>query len=297
MKNYKHGLVILCFLILYMFTSVRISVLTESQPSYFSDHIGLGTIIPPLDDDTLRLTNANITIITEFADKREFLMPIIFDCNYSVFNPVATTSIATIVFPISHILLHYTKTITTWFNGSEVEFQSCDNDLISELQELSIYHIDLYYFLCFSDVNLSGNSTSSFRIKIDAPKPIWMGRSAFEFSLIHNVQTSRFWNGETTKKVEFIIHGEQPFEHSNYSETTPLRKCSVTNYDNSSSYVWNWENERITEDLVDVTFFIPRDIPFTFLLNWDFGIIIMVMVSSSSVILVIKILRNKKKKC
>ena len=102
------------------------------------------------------------------------------------------------------------------------------------------------------------------------------------------------WKGNIDKIIEFFVYGEQPYNYTDYSSSTPERICEIKNYDDYSSYTWQWENERIVENYVRIDFEIPRDKPFTFLVGSDLVFVMISIVISSFIVFKLGFQRKKK---
>jgi len=293
--NSKKRIVITICLFIILFTINKFTILTDSQLEYFPGYIGMGAIVPPLDNQYLSISNASISVITEVKDERNYTLPITYDCNYSIYNPSSLIN-TKIAIPFSVDLLYSLDVNTTvWFNGTEVETQECDRDLENEIEDL----YDGYYFefLCVDNLEFPSNSSSQIRIMIESAVYVTRGRSSPQLWIFYDVRTSNLWKGNINQTIEYLIYGEQPFEYSNYSTTTPQRICEVAHFNDRSSYVWKWENERIIEESVTVKFRIPRDKPFTLLVESNLVFVMVTIIVSSSFMYVNKYRKNRKEVC
>jgi hypothetical protein len=108
----------------------------------------------------------------------------------------------------------------------------------------------------------SGSNTT-IRIQVSQMESYSESERDKIFTLAYDVATARYWDGNVTERVEFNVYGIPPIEYSNYSTLTPERKCAVTHYSNYISYLWQWDNEYIIEDMVYVKFRFKAGIPFT----------------------------------
>lgn len=267
---------------------------SQSQIEYFPGDLGLAGLIPFHGGENLSLEESNIEMRTEFK-KDDFLMNFTFDCRYSIYNPSDTVNV-TLVLPLSDDLFYHITSNSSVVNGTAVVLERVNSVLENEIEDILEEHIDSYFYYeyaCIKNLELQENSTSVIQILIMSSIYISLGRSSKLLHAFYDFETMSVWNNYSDKSVEFRIDGSQPQLFTNYSDTTPEKKCLVTNYETGSSYLWQWENEQIIEERVYVEWLIPRDKPFTFLVDWDFYSILLLILSSS---LIVFINKNRRKR-
>ncbi len=295
MMNSKHrsrkyvGIVVCLFIII---STVSQSVHITNSQVYFPYFLGIGTIIPPFENNQLSITEASISVIAEVQYEKDYTAPITIDCNFSIYNPGPLLN-TTIFFPYSDDLMSYTPAdLTIWFNNTEVVPKGTHSETYQQLRNL--FDNYYYWFYLMDGLVFPTNTTTQMRIKIETSLFIQLSRYSPQFYISIDVQASNLWMGNINQTIEFICKGEQPFEFSNYSITTPQRKCDVIDFDLGSSYIWTWETAPIIEETVYVTYRVPRDKPFTFLVVNKILVAMITIVVSALVAHKTKLLRKKK---
>lgn len=288
----------LIMLLILLFSKNQLFIHSRSQFEYFPGDIGIASLIPYPGQGGLSLLDSSIIMSAELEDMNDFNMPIVFNCSYIIYNPTTTIN-ASFLLPITYDFhdYHYMdderSTFTAWVNETEVElFYVLDYEFEEELEE-ELGYSPFYISRSLNASEFQSNSVIHIEILGKVTFRTSLGRSANILSILYDLRTLHHWGSYFKQKVEFRVDGLQPSSYSDYSDTTPERKCLVTHYEAGSSYFWNWENEQIVENKTQVQWEIPREKPFTFLVNWDFYSILLLILSSS---LIVFINKNRRKR-
>jgi len=283
--------------ILILFLSLLISTKslvfhTQSQFEFFPDYLGLASIVPFQGQENLSLINSEIVMRAEFDDATEE-MSFHYECNHNISNTDATNN-ATIVVPISVVLYYYVSVAySAYVNNTALVIDVLESEYRTELdQYLGDY---TYEYILLNNTELQGNSVTTLSFHMSFDIDFSKGRSAKILTLFYEVGAINLWENYQNKSVEYVVSGAQPFNYSDYSATTPERKCTVTYFETGTDYFWHWENEEIIEETVYAEWFIPRDKPFTFLVNWDLYSYIALTIFSLFVVFVNRTKRNRRR--
>jgi hypothetical protein len=272
---------------------------TQSQFDYFPNDIGVASLIPYPGQDDLSLLEASVIVRAELEDMNNFNMPISFNCSYKIYNP-ATTVNASFLLPITHDFLEWEymavemAAFTAWINDTQVTLYGWLNEEFPEEIEEELGYSPYYGFHSLNASDFQGGSIINIELLGLVTITTSSGRSTKTLSALYDLRTLHHWGSYSKQEVEFRVDGIQPFSYSNYSDTTPERKCLVTHYESGTSYYWSWENENIIENNTIVQWVIPREKPFTFLVDWDLSSLLFVTVSSLIIILVNRIKIQRK---
>ncbi|MHA1667814.1 MAG: hypothetical protein ACTSUR_04070 [Candidatus Heimdallarchaeaceae archaeon] len=142
---------------------------------------------------------------------------------------------------------------------------------------------------------LEENTTTIVGICLKSLMFIPISREEGYFTVFYDVGTSRLWKGNTSERVEFQVYGYQPFSYSNYSSAKEGEKCQIVDFTHYTSYIWQWENERIYENKVYVKFWYDKDKGFTFELQANFYSIYSSLIITGAFIYIYA--KNKKRMC
>ncbi|MHA2255574.1 MAG: hypothetical protein ACXAAM_05860 [Candidatus Heimdallarchaeaceae archaeon] len=285
-------------LLILLFSKNQLFFQSRSQFEYFPEGLGIASLIPYPGHDGLSLLESSIIMSAELEDMNDFNMPIVFNCSYMIYNPTTTIN-ASFLLPITYDFYNYNNMeeegsiFTVWVNETRVElFYVLDNEFEEEIEE-ELGYSPHYRSRSLNASEFQSDSVIHIEILGEILFSTSLGRIANVLSILYDLRTLHHWGSYFKQKVEFRIDGLQPSSFSNYSDTTPERKCLVTHYETGSSYFWNWENEQIVENKTQVQWEIPREKPFTFLVNWDFYSILLLILSSS---LIVFINKNRRKR-
>ena len=289
MTVFKLKLLSIMLAFTFLFNSTQISLQTQSQYLYLGGGAGIACAIPLSENGNFSLLESNVQMTFKMENKRSSYTPIKFDCNYTFSNNGSSSNVS-LFFPI-YSDLYYGNSVnyTSRVNGTEIDLQRDDRDWGGSIPS------GWFEYLITDEIEMLENSTLIVGFTIESMLLISRGREDYNFEIYYIVDTIHWWKEYNKKTVKFIIDGIQPYEYSNYSANTPQKKCLITNYVNSSSYLWNWENEQIIEERVNVEWLIPRDKPFTFLVGWDFYSMLLIL--SSSLLILVNRIRIRKKRC
>ena len=283
--------------ILILFLSLLISTKslvlhTQSQFEIFPDYLGLASIIPFQGQEDLSLINSEIVMRAEFDDATEE-MSFHYECNHNISNTGATNN-ATIVVPISAVLYYYVSVdYSAYVNNTALEIDVLESEYREELdQYLGDY---TYEYILLNNTILQGNSVTTLSFFMSFDIDFSKGRSAKILTLFYEVGAINLWDNYKTKSIRYLVSGVQPFNYSDYSATTPERKCTVTYFETGTDYYWHWEDEDIIEDLIYVEWLIPRDKPFTFLVHWDLYSYIALAIISLFIVFVKRTKRKRRR--
>ncbi len=265
---------------------------------YYPSYLGISSLVtyPLQEQENLSLIDSNIILSTELNNIRNDTMFCSFNCSYTISN-LGTTANASFVIPISGDLYYYTSTdILARVNGTYVVVDTLERSEYRDELDVAFSYYPYYEYLLLNNTELQGSSNTIIEAFFGFTINIFADRTQRIISIFYDVGSINLWTDYLSKRVEYIATGVQPFSYSNYSDTTPDRKCEVTTYGEKTSYLWNWENEEIIENTIFAEWLVPRGKPFTFLVSWDSYGILMILISSFLLMFVNRI-KKKKEDC
>ncbi len=222
--------------------NVLIEIDATNPSSHFKlNFIGNYTILNPND-------SMNVTIIAPFSLQ-------MFSSDFTTFEQICYEYNQTYLIPgmsglfaaITPEMLGLNTFCTINVNNTVIPYEAfgyCPDKPHPTIRFYAYYPI----ILIFCNITLPKNGTSvleySFNTYIATPSyPPY-----FEIRFIYYVGTSRTWNGNITETVEYRVKGAQP----DYIDR--VENCSISNIKDGNSYLWEWNNERIYEDHVALTY-------------------------------------------
>ncbi len=198
-------------------------------------------------ETSLQMIEASVLMNINESFKEEGDFMIFFDGNYTIYNPEETQKV-TIAAPF-YSYYDIEKTLRIEIEGIEKKFE------ITQLFPNKYEPLSMYgrkYAIC--DANITGYSNTSIRYTFDSEINRFsssvksINTNIYDaIMIIYDVGTAKAWDGVTTESVEFRIYGEQPTYFYNNTDIHDNLKFSVTNFTDSISYVWSWE-ETVIED-------------------------------------------------
>ena len=250
-----------CFIIICSFIFSFITIETKANPLNFNRE-SFGVIVSSNDND-LQMIEANVLMEINETYGNEGDFKIVFDGNYTIFNPNVTTT-TLIGAPFQSEYKDLSDTITAEVDNSPVEF-----DIISSNQHPLSYlryiwrpyfeDISEYFYIerCFviTNVTFPGFSNTSLRYRFSSFVSYDTGDG---IEIAYDVGSARSWNNETTEFVEFRIYGSQPRHYSNRTDDN-YHNFTLSEINGGRSYLWSWEQTIIQDYFVGVNFS-PDDI-------------------------------------
>ncbi|MHA1199879.1 MAG: hypothetical protein ACTSQF_11175 [Candidatus Heimdallarchaeaceae archaeon] len=216
---------------------------------------GTGGLLP-MNDTNLQMIEANILFLVDetFGEKGQFR--IIFDGNYTIYNPNDTieTMIGAPFISVHEIIGDLIKLEV---ENTELEYDIVysydDNFNFTPWEE---YFEDYYSFWSFaiSNITFSGYSNTTIRCSFDI---ISHNLGDNLYNIMYNVGTAAAWNGNITETVTFSINGNQPHDFDCYSfnETHWVNKEPIIREtEDGFEYSWIWNNERIKEKTIEISY-------------------------------------------
>ncbi len=293
-SNGMRAIIISIIFILSFFCNTnQIFIQTQSQYLYPSN-AGIASLVPLLEQENLSLLDSDIILKSELNDIEDDNMECSYNCTYTIHNLGATIN-STLFLPLDNELFDFLSLdYTVLVNGSYRAIEVID--LLDSEYGDSLYDIFEYSylgFLCLNNTELLGNSITIISILLSFNFGVSRDRTDRILTIFYDVGSINVWNDYHNCRIECIATGVQPFYFSNYSDTTPERKCEVTTSGDKTSYLWLWENEEIIENIITVEWLIPRMKPFTFLVKWDISGILLIFLPT---LLLVAAYRFQKKK-
>ncbi len=225
-----------------------------------------GLITP--ENGTYSMPNANVLVEVD-ATHPSSHFDIYFNGNYTIFNPYNSKNV-TILAPFSPGMLGINDT-TYYEILHNYKYPDWIPIEISELNfngKIMVNNSAIPYKIMFGgsiylicNVTLPKNDSLvleySFNTYLVTP-PI-LSSNYYEIDFEYYVGTSRTWNGNITEMVEFRVKGYQPDRV--YSVEKPGndviingKNCTISNINGGKSYLWEWNNVRIYEDYVSLSY-------------------------------------------
>jgi hypothetical protein len=214
----------------------------------------------PYNNTHLQMPEAHVShVITSTSDLKEY--SIFFDANYTIFNPNETTNFL-IGAPFSRYNISSINNFQVLANGTEIDYELFQ----IEFDENTTWfdYLDGFQRNIFvSNLTLTSNSSLILHYSFDY-KLSWIqdGVKIYSAEVWYDVGTARAWSGNITELVEFTVYGKQPYnprclgrdEIGWYEKET-----IITSVENGFNYAWFWENERIKENRIEMSFSLYRE--------------------------------------
>ncbi|MFX1326949.1 MAG: hypothetical protein ACFE91_02235 [Promethearchaeota archaeon] len=224
------------------YANVLIEIDATNPNSHFDlDFMGNYPILNPND-------SMNVTIIAPFSLQ-------MFSSNYTAFLDICyeynqtylISGMSGLFAPITPEMLGLNTFCTIKVNNTVIPYEAFGYCPDKPHPTIKLYAISPM-ILIFCNITLPKNDTLvleySFNTCIATPSH----PPHYEIRFIYYVGTSRTWNGNITETVEYRVKGEQP----DYIDS--VENCSISNTKDGNSYLWEWNNERIYEDYVALTY-------------------------------------------
>ncbi|NVM19895.1 MAG: hypothetical protein HWN80_19500 [Candidatus Lokiarchaeota archaeon] len=187
-------------------------VTAPPPPPIPTDYIA--DIFPKNNNTNIHLLNASTTITinaTDFLNEIE----VTFNGTYTLFNPGIPTNL-TINLPFSILFKVENTTFGVYVNDTQVPFEIAT----TTEENLTTMGVNLIYIfpygnylpitLITSNIMLLENSTYIVKYQFNGIIPKPNGTRAL-FYMLYSSYTSKFWKGNATKRVEYIVFGRDPF--------------------------------------------------------------------------------------
>ncbi|MFX0059576.1 MAG: hypothetical protein ACFE85_13495 [Candidatus Hodarchaeota archaeon] len=217
---------------------------------------GTGNFLP-VENCSLIMTNANVTFqvnYPKFANK----IDISFNGTYTIYNPAESQNIS-LVAPFSPDFEDLESTCLIKVDGNFTTLNIIEYNIgESPWEQYLDQSLDrsLYWWGSsirnFAVINATFPENDTIDIECSFLSYIDLSYIADGIQIYYDVGTSRAWNGTITEKVEFNVYGKLP---KSYSECDPLTSncdSSILEIENGKSYVWEWENESILVNSVNI---------------------------------------------
>ena len=220
-------------------------------------------LIVSSDSNELQMIEANVVMEINETYREEGDFRIIFDGNYTIYNPNITTK-TIIGAPFQSVYKNLSNTIIVEVDGFPMEYDIIysDDQQFSNLRDLwKPYFEDLSFYYdierCFviSNVTFPGFTNTTLRYRFDSIVSYGTG-DGIEFA--YDVSSARSWSNVTTEFVMFKVFGKQPRLYANRTEEN-YHNFTLSQIEGGVSYLWSWEQVIIQDDYVFVNFW-PDDI-------------------------------------
>ena len=240
-------------------------------------------------NNSLHLVNADVVFTidsTEFQNNISML----FEGNYTIYNPTNTTANVTIYAPFSRQMSYGESEWQVEVNGTSTDFifishYSINSNLSSYFENFTTYIG--FYIVINTTILKETSQVISYRFYRNMENPLYY---TDDYSIRYIVATARAWKNNITEKVEFKVQGKLPNSFTKYTE----KACNISTIPNGKSYSWNWDNESINDDYVGIDYrgrlLKPEEVLFYIILLGSIGIGGVTL----TIFLIVKYKRKKK---
>ncbi|MBN1216275.1 MAG: hypothetical protein JXA99_12650 [Candidatus Lokiarchaeota archaeon] len=221
----------------------------------------------PLGDNNFTLANADILYDIDTHD-----YPYTFDleiyANYTVYNPDDAVNV-TFAAPFPQYSSYY-ENISIIVGNHTIPY------CIEDPEAYKDDNIDLYYltwwdtsFLIFN-ISLPKNDSIEVKYELISINNPFHGNIQ---SITYGLFTAHFWNEILHERIEFHVNGTYPNKYKEQLYGYPEINCTIENHENTRSYIWEWYNNNLSPDVMDVFIFYEfYYIHPTYILMWIIGV-------------------------
>ncbi|MFX1366832.1 MAG: hypothetical protein ACFFCE_04480 [Promethearchaeota archaeon] len=267
-------LLIVSFLIICCNTQYTKECLANPYSPYIT---GYGGILMT-DNNTYSMPYANVLVEID-AIKPNSYINLHFKGNYTIFNPNNNKNVTILApFPINMLGIDYhtLDDLMDEAGGSYYEITPLEipslifNSTIKINNTIIPYEICyfpksyredsynfMFCFLCNITLPENSNLVLEYNFNTHIATPPILGSSYYAIEFIYQVGTARTWFGNITESVEFRVKGYQP-DHFNCwrsgSDGAYGKNCTISNIKGGKSYLWEWNNVRIYEDYISLSY-------------------------------------------
>ncbi|MFW9988098.1 MAG: hypothetical protein ACFFC3_05540 [Candidatus Odinarchaeota archaeon] len=225
-----------------------------------------GPIIP--ENGTYSMPNANVLVEID-ATHPSSHFNLDFNGNYTIFNPYDSKNV-TIVAPFSRGMLGINDTTYyEFFNNYKypdwipIEFSELNSNATIKVDNNIIPYNIMFggsiYLMCNVSLPKNDSLVLEYSLNTHLVTPPILSSSYYEIDFEYYVGTSRTWNGNITEMIDFRVKGYQPDRV--YSVEKPGndviingKNFTISSIKGGKSYLWKWNNVRIYEDYVFLSY-------------------------------------------
>ena len=219
------------------------------------EYTGTGDLFPA-EDCSLIMTNASVTFEIYYQESQNQI-DVSFMGNYTIYNPNSAQNI-TVAAPFSSDFKNLQSTCIIEVDDVPQPFTTYQyhwsDPWADYLDSKNLGITNLRNFI-LTNVSFPENSSLTLEYRFDAY--IIPDVNDDELNIFYDVGTSRAWNGSISERVEFKTYGKLPDSYSKHIPEIFNYTCTISNYSNGRSYMWEWVNETIMIDNVYVSYFYP----------------------------------------
>lgn len=240
------------FILILLISSIHFFVEElEANPIYVtppSPGLVMGGIIPGYTNYNISMKMADVKMIIK-SDISKGVHPELFEANfigsYRFFNPHETIRL-TIAAPFYKMYSGILNSLSVTVNGTEEQnnITEITDDVFIAWNKYLINYYEREFVL--TNITFEGGTYTLVEYNWNSSYDI--------VSYVYDVGTGRSWKGNITEKVEFCVEGYQPTKILDNKEETLSKKLQIIENNDSTSYIWFWDNEYIEEDFVGIQF-------------------------------------------
>jgi hypothetical protein len=207
----------------------------------------------PAEDCSLIMTNASVIFDISFQEPYDQI-DVSFRGNYTIYNPNADQNI-TLAAPFSPDFKNLESTCNIEVDDEPKPFTIHDyhwSDPWAEYLESKNLGITISRNFILTNVTFPENSSITLEYSFDAY--IVPDINDDQLDIFYDVGTSRAWNGSISESVEFKIYGKLPDAYSKNIPEFFNYTCTISNFSNGRSYIWEWVDETIMINQVYISY-------------------------------------------
>lgn len=231
-------------------------VIPDSKADIISvKHTGTGNLFPA-ENSSLIMTNASVIFDIYYSEQYNQIFTR-FKGNYTIYNPGVSQNI-TLAAPFSSEFTNLEATCVIKADNDSKPFiffrYHWSDPWAQYLDSVDLGMTDIRNFIL---TNITFPENSSVKIEYSFDAYIIQPDSDGYLRIYYDVGTSRAWNGSITERVEFKTHGKLPDSYSKNIPDMYNYSCTISNFSNGRSYVWEWVNETIMINNVYISYSYP----------------------------------------
>jgi len=303
-KNILYSSFIIMLLLLFLLISIQDHSIFGNPIYIGGDRFDVGGLLPSNTSYNLNMKNATVLMdinATEFDER----IHVRFYGSYNIFNPNETIALmigapfTTEITPPEYYVemdnyqLQINESLQILVNDIKVPFSFTLLENISGWENY-LYNYDYFRVFAIANITFAGYTTTNLVYTWNATLEL-TGSSNYAV-FYYDVATARSWEGNLTETVTCKVLGYQPDSYTDYKYGELSKHCIITDFEGGKNYSWIWENERIIDFYVGVSYALEGSSYF----NPINFLIIIITIPTSLIILVpilfylIKKLRKKR---
>ena len=221
------------------------------------EYSGTGDFFPA-EDCSLIMTNASVFFNISFQEPYNRI-DVNFNGNYTIYNPNSSQNI-TLAAPFSPDFKNLESTCNIKVDDDPVPFTIFNYHWSDPWAGyLESKNLGISISRSFILIDITAPENSSLTLEYTFNSYIIPDINDDELDIFYDVGTSRAWNGSISERVEFRTYGKLPGSYAQHIPEMFNYSCSISNYSDSRSFTWEWENEKIMIDNVYISYFYPSN--------------------------------------